>query len=181
MVRDDDRYIEIYMHLAPQAGKTGTGMQQIACRDFSQRDDKSGTYQLDLPCEVRLAALRFVGSRFAVPRRAALYNISYKNIAAPFQINSGQHVVKQLASQPDERLSSRIFLGAGAFSHAQPARVWVADPEYRTGARLAQWTCNAIGYARLKLLPPHPQNFCAPVFMPDATVTRSSIALRASP
>ena len=50
MVRNDDRYIEIYMHLAPQAGKTGTGMQQIACRNFSQRDDKSGTYQLDLPC-----------------------------------------------------------------------------------------------------------------------------------
>ena len=82
VISDDHRNTFVLMESAPKAAYACIGIEQIPGGGFAKRNNQLRLEQLDLPREVRLATLRFVVRRLAIARRAAFYDIGYKNIAA---------------------------------------------------------------------------------------------------
>lgn len=134
MISNNDRNAFVLVEPAPQASKTPALMQQIVCGHLTQRYDELGSYQLDLPREIWLAAPCLFGHGFTVSRRTTFYDVGDVNVVAARQIDSGQHAIQELACRANEGLPPGILLGSGAFPHVEPLCTLITDSEYRAGA-----------------------------------------------
>ena len=155
MVGDDERRAFVVVHLAAQAGEARFGAEEADRRSLAERHDEARLEELDLAVEIRSARRRFLGARRAIAGRAALHHVGDVRLAPTRDADRREHAVEELAGLAHEGLALLVLVGAGALSHEEPRRGFVAYAEHRLLALLAKGTRAAAPGRFLECLPIH--------------------------
>src|SRR5688572_16798079 len=103
-------------------------LQQRLRREFTERHDHTRLDDVDLPEQIRLALLDFVGFRIAVPGRPAFDHVGDVDLLAS-QADRLDDLRQQLPGAADERLAALVFFFAGRFAHEHQPRLRIANAE----------------------------------------------------
>ncbi len=112
-------------------------LQQILGSSETETEDHFRLDQLNLLLQIRNALFDFIRLRLAVVRWATLQDVADVDILT-FETDRFENLVQQLSRPPNERLTLRIFIGAGGLTHKHQRGVWIADAKHELRPRPAK-------------------------------------------